>query len=92
MNGGEGMGQELLIVRRIVRLSFKGERSWEVPRPAKVGMARRWHGRPAREGPTFSSAEPGISGFLSRSLFMGETPMPPQNRFPLWVERPEERV
>jgi len=36
----------------------------------KNGNGQRWHGRPAREGPTFSSAGPGISGLLSRSPFI----------------------
>jgi hypothetical protein len=49
------------------------------------GMARRWHGRPARDLPTFSSAGPEISGSLLRSLFMGETPMPPPCGFPVGV-------
>ena len=49
-------------------------------------MARRWHGRPARDLPTFTSAEPEISRSLFRSHFMGETPMPPQRRLLVCVE------
>jgi len=65
--------REHLVVRRIARLSFGGKMPGSPPF-RKMGIAQRWHGRPAREGPTFSQAGPGTLRLLPGALSWARRP------------------